>query len=240
MTEFLIEIAGIKVKIQAIHEYLKEFCADYLTEGQADITVSTSQADIEQERVYDRREKEQEGLTVHQFTDSYMETLAVYRKIVNQLIDHNILLFHGSVVAMDGVAYLFTAKSGTGKSTHTRLWRQEFGDRVIMVNDDKPLLKISEDGVLVCGTPWDGKHHLNTNCMVPLKSICILERGEDNQIRRLSASEALPMLMQQSHRPANLAKYLELMDRITGQVRFYRLCCNMDPQAAHVAYEGMQ
>ena len=240
MTEFLIEIAGIKVKIQSVHGYLKKFCADYLTDGKADITVCTSQADIEQEREYDRKEKEQEGLPVQQFTDSYMETLAVYRKIVNQLVDHDILLFHGSVVAMDGVAYLFTAKSGTGKSTHTRLWRQEFGERVIMVNDDKPLLKISEEGVLVCGTPWDGKHHLNTNCMVPLKAICILERGEDNQIQSLRAGEALPMLMQQSHRPGNLDKYLELMDRMTGRVQFYRLRCNMDPQAAHVAYEGMR
>lgn len=240
MTEFMIEIAGVKVQIEAIHQDTKDFCKDYLTQGQADISVSITQADIDQERIYDQKEKAQEGLPVQQFTDAYMETLAVYRKIVNKLVAHDILLFHGSVVAMDGVAYLFTAKSGTGKSTHTRLWRKAFGDRVIMVNDDKPLLKISKDGVLVCGTPWDGKHRLNTNCMVPLKTICILERGEDNQIRRISASEALPMLMQQSHRPGDLGKYMELIDMLTGNVQFYRLQCNMDPQAAYVAYEGMQ
>ena len=79
---------------------------------------------------------------------------------------------------MDGQAVLFTAKSGTGKSTHTKLWRDLFGERAVMVNDDKPLLRILKDGVLVCGTPWDGKHRLSTNCALPLKAICILERGK--------------------------------------------------------------
>ena len=240
MVEFVIEIAGVKVKIQAIHEYLKEFCKDYLVDGDADIAVAISQADIDMERVYDQREKALEGIPVRTYSDDYMETLAAYRKIVNKLVSYNILLFHGSVVAMDGQAYLFTAKSGTGKSTHTRLWRKEFGDRVVTVNDDKPLLKMSSDGVLVCGTPWDGKHRLNTNCMVPLKAICILERGVDNQIQGVLPAEALPMLMQQSHRPADIGKYMELMDLLTANVRFYRLRCNMDPQAAHVAYEGMR
>ena len=240
MTEFVIEIAGVKVHITSIYEETKDYCADYLSYGPADISVKIRQADIDMERQYDARERNMEGKPPLHFSDSYMETLAVYRKIVNQLVAHDILLFHGSVVSMDGVAYLFTAKSGTGKSTHTRLWRQEFGDKVVMVNDDKPLLKISKDGVLVCGTPWDGKHRLNTNCMVPLKAICILERGEENAICPVSANEALPMLLQQSHRPGDLGKYMELLDVLTGTVRFYRLRCNMDPQAAHVAYEGMK
>lgn len=240
MVEFKIELAGIKVNIQAIHEYTKDFCVDYLTEGQTDISVCITQADIEQERANDLKEKQLEGKPVHSFSDAYMETLAVYRKIVNQIAAHDILLFHGSVVAVDGVAYLFTAKSGTGKSTHTRLWRREFGDRAIMVNDDKPLLKIAEEGVLVCGTPWDGKHRLNTNCMLPLKAICILERGEENRIQPVSAAEALPMLMQQSHRPHDLGRYMELLDRLTRKVNFYRMQCNMDPQAAHMAYEAMK
>ena len=239
MTEFIIEIAGVKVQIRALYEKTRDYCADYLSEGCADISVQISQADIDAERQYDARERAMEGKPQMDFSDAYLEPLAVYRKIVNQLVEHNILLFHGSVVSMDNRAYLFTAKSGTGKSTHTRLWRQEFGEKVIMVNDDKPLLKISPEGVLVCGTPWDGKHRLNTNCMVPLKAICVLERGAENQIRAISPKEALPMLMQQSHRPNDLGKYMELLDTMTGTLAFYRMQCNMDPQAAHVAYEGM-
>ena len=240
MTQFVIEIAGVKVQIQALYRETKDYCADYLAEGPADLSVQICQADIDMERQFDARERDMEGKPAANFADSYMETLAVYRKIVNQLVAYDILLFHGSVVAMDGVAYLFTAKSGTGKSTHTRLWRQEFGNKVIMVNDDKPLLKIMPEGVLVCGTPWDGKHRLNTNCMVPLKAICVLERGEENRIQKITPKDALPVLMQQSHRPADLGKYMELLDVMAGKLAFYRMHCNMDPQAAHMAYEYMK
>ena len=240
MTEFIIDIAGVKVHIEALYEASKDYCVDYLCDGPADISVKIRQADIDMERQYDAKERDLEGKAPIRFSDSYMETLAVYRKIVNQLVAHDILLFHGSVVSVDGVAYLFTAKSGTGKSTHTRLWRKVFGEKVVMVNDDKPLLKILKDGVLVCGTPWDGKHRLNTNCIVPLRAICILERGEKNEISTVSAKEALPMLLQQSHRPGDLGKYMELLDILTGAVSFYRLHCNMDPEAAHVAYNAMK
>ena len=240
MTAFTIEVAGVKIHIESIYEQTRDYCEDYLCQGPADISVKITQADIDMERRYDARERNLEGKPSVHFSDAYMETLAVYRKIVNQLITHDILLFHGSVVSMDGVAYLFTAKSGTGKSTHTRLWRQEFGEKAVMVNDDKPLLKISRDAVLVCGTPWDGKHRLNTNCMVALKAICILERGERNEIFPVSAKEALPMLLQQSHRPGDIGKYMELLDTMTGAVNFYRLHCNMDPEAAHVAYNAMK
>lgn len=240
MTEFTIAIAGVCVQVRAIYKHTMAFCWEYLTEDAPDFTVEMEQEDISRERELSAREDAMEGIPVRQFTDHQLETTALYRKIVNRLIDHDILLFHGSVVAVDGAGYLFTAKSGTGKSTHTKLWRELFGDRAVMINDDKPLLKLSQDGVLVCGTPWDGKHKLNTNCMVPLKAICVLERAQENHIAQISASEALPMLMQQSHRPGNLLKYMELLDQLTKHIRFYRLQCNMDISAAKLAYEGMQ
>ena len=88
-----------------------------------------------------------------------------------------------------------------------------------------------------------GKHRLGANIGVPLKAICILERGEENSIHPISAREALPMLMQQSQRPQkpqNLSKYLELIDKLTERVEFYCLRCNMTPEAAQVAYEAMK
>jgi hypothetical protein len=111
-----------------------------------------------------------------------------------------------------------------------------------MVNDDKPLLRIMDDHVLVCGTPWNGKHRLGNDMCVPLKGICILSRAEENQIRQISAAEAMPMLIQQSHRPkdpAKLAKVLELLEKMTKRTGLYALGCNLDPQAAMVAYNGM-
>ena len=154
----------------------------------------------------------------------------------------DILLMHGAVVAVDGQAYLFTAKSGTGKTTHTRLWMQQFGDRAVMVNGDKPLLHITNEGVTVYGTPWDGKEHLSTNTFCSLKALCILTRSETNHIERISKKEALPMLCQQVYRPeapAMLAKMLALVDRLGSSVPLYRLGCNMEPEAALVAYHGM-
>ena len=152
------------------------------------------------------------------------------------------LVFHGSVVAVDGQGYLFTAKSGTGKSTHTRFWRQVFGDRAVMVNDDKPFLRFTEEGVLVCGSPWSGKHGLDTNITVPLKAVCILERDPENHIRPIAARDALFMLLQQSNRPLDktlMPKYLELVDRLAAGTRFWRMECNLDPEAARVAHEAM-
>ena len=130
---------------------------------------------------------------MREHAEPYLETLAVYRKLAQLLVQDDILLMHGAVVAVDGQAYLFTAQSGTGKTTHTRLWMQQFGDRAVMVNGDKPLLHITNEGVTVYGTPWDGKEHLSTNTSCPLKALCILTRSETNHIERISKKEALSL-----------------------------------------------
>ena len=232
MTEFMIEVAGCRVAVSALYENTRNFCSDYLCDGTPDFSVELTEEDLAEER---KRSEE-----VH--TDLYLETIALQRKLTEVLFSRNILLFHGSAVAVDGACYIFTAKSGTGKSTHTRFWREVFGERAVMVNDDKPFLSISKEGITVCGTPWNGKHHLGTNIQVPLKAICILERGEKNRIEAITAKEALPILLQQSHRPGNprwMGKYLDLLDGLANGTAFYWLQCNMSPEAALVAYRTM-
>lgn len=229
--------------IRSVCDTFLPFFKDYLTDAPADIQVITSMDDIVYERNRAAREDRLEGIPLRRFPDQYLETLAIYRKIAVEMLRHDTLLFHGSAISVDGEGFLFTAKSGTGKSTHTRLWREMFGDRAVMVNDDKPLLKIEDDRVMVCGTPWNGKHCLGTNIMVPLKGLCILTRAEENHIQRISASEAMPMLLQQSFRPADpvaVAKLLGLLEKMAQRVGLYRLGCNMDPEAAAVAYQGMK
>lgn len=236
------KIAEQVVQITSVFETVHTLCRDYAWDGEADFTVVTNPQDIVFERIKSAREDEVEGIPTRHFTDSYLETLAVYRKIARHMLTCDTLLFHGSAIAVDGEVVLFTAKSGTGKSTHTKLWRETFGDRAVMVNDDKPLLRITQDGVWVCGTPWDGKHRLSTNCMLPLKAICVLERGERNVITPISAQEMLPMLLQQSYRPeeaSTTAQLLQVLDKLTKKTSFYRLACNMDLSAAQVAYDGI-
>ena len=243
MADFTISLAGFCVEINSIFETTRTFCRDYLCEGTPEFSVTISPKDITFEREKSEKEDFLEGIPVRQFPDEYLETLAVYRKICAKLLERETLLFHGYAVEVDGVAYLFTAKSGTGKSTHTALWRQVFGDRAVMINDDKPLLKLTSDGVLVCGTPWNGKHGLGCNKMVPLKTICILERAKQNTIAPVDAAEALPMLMQQSFRtgtPNGTVLLFDILDKLTKRIQLYRLGCNMDPQAAVVSYEGMK
>lgn len=241
-TPFSIKLADTVIRIEPVFEYIREYCRDYITEEQASFTVRTEPGDITFERESSAKEAEREGRVDGIYSDAYLETLAVYRNIAERMLAYDTLLFHGSVIAVDGAGYLFTAKSGTGKSTHTRLWRERFGNRAVMVNDDKPLLKVTEDSVIAYGTPWDGKHRLSTNCSVPLKAICILTRSEENHIEEISPGEAYQMLLQQTYRPKNgafMLQTLELIDRVMKNIRFYRLGCNMSPEAARVAFEGM-
>ena len=238
-----VKFAEKTVEIKSVYEKVLQYCAGYESENATDFSVETNEEDIEKEKEITRSEYEFEGKPVPVFSEWAYESTAVYRKIAEKMPDYDSFVFHGSVIAVDGEGYLFTAKSGTGKSTHTRLWREYFGEKAVMVNDDKPIIKVTDDGVTVYGTPYNGKHRLGTNISVPLKAICILERGEKNEIVRIGKSEAYAMLLQQVYRPKDslqMAKTLRLIDEMADSVRLYRLACNMDIEAAKVAYGTMK
>lgn len=235
-------LADVAIRIDSQYEEVQQMCADYRTDRSPVVAVSTTMEEIAEESVTSDHQRELEGLPPCHFPASYLETLTVYRKIALALLPMGVMLMHGSVIAVDGQAYMFTALSGTGKSTHVALWRRLFGSRAVMVNDDKPLVRITDQEVLVYGTPWDGKHHLSNNIAVPLKALVVLCRGKQNEIHPLSAQEAFPTLLQQSFRtedPLVTMQALRLLGQLSQQVAFYQLHCNMDPEAAQVAYNGM-
>lgn len=240
---FTLKLLDKNIRITALYDYIREYCHNYLTDSDSiDFEIVVNEGDIEYERKRSAAEDKKEGVPTRNFRDEYLETLAVYRKIAEKMLDYDTVLFHGSAVAVDGAAYLFTAKSGTGKSTHTRLWREYLGERAVMINDDKPLISLSESGIMVYGTPWDGKHRLNTNMGASLKAICILERAEENSIEEITASAAYNMLVQQTYKPkgaAKLIKTLQLIDKLSENVKLYRLGCNMAIQAAEISYKKM-
>ncbi len=243
MYNLKIKLCGKNIQASCIYESTAEYCKDYLSDfEEADISLIISPFDIAAEEKKFERERELEGLSNVSADKEELERLALYRKIAAGLIDYNIILFHGSAIAVDGVAYLFTAKSGTGKSTHTRLWRKLFGDRAVMVNDDKPLIEISDNGVLIYGTPWNGKHRLSTNMSAPLRAICILERAEQNNIIKLEPRSEFAKILSQTYRnndPLFMKKTLSLLDKMLSKLSLYKLGCNMDPEAAIVSYNGM-
>ena len=243
MCEFLMQIAGRRVAVTCTFEQTRDFCKDYLAEdGPVDFSVQVLRDDVYAELERSKVEAELEGIPFVKFSAYDYEQSALYRKLAEKLLEYDTLLFHGSAISVDGEAYLFTATSGTGKSTHTGLWRQTFGDRAVMVNDDKPLLRMVDGQVYVCGTPWNGKHGLGTKITVPLKGLCILERATENSIHPVTLQQVLPLLMQQSFRPRNPASVhlvLNLLTKLSESTGLYRLGCNMDPEAATVAYQGM-
>ncbi len=231
------------VEINSLYDEVHRLCEGYECDEVADFVVTIAESDIAYEREKSAKEQEIQGEAVIDYPDSYLETLAVYRKIAEEMVKYNTILFHGSVVAVDGEGYLFTAKSGTGKSTHTRLWRELFGERAVMINDDKPLINVTDKGATVYGTPWNGKHRLGMNACVPLRAICVLERGINNHIERVDKKSVYSMLLQQTYRPKEaglMIKLLTLVDKLSANVGLYRLGCNMDIEAAKVAYAGMK
>ena len=237
MIENTYRISDKNILISSIHESVHSLCKDYLIASSDQITVDfevkTSQDDIDYERA-----KNTDG----EYSDGYLETLAVYRKISEKMIEFDTFLFHGSCIAIDGQGILFTAKSGVGKSTHAKNWCELFGDRVLMVNDDKPLIHVDDNQVTIYGTPYNGKHKRGSNISVPLKAICIIERDKQNSIKRISFKEAFPILLQQTYRPDNKELYasaINLIEKMSKQLNYYNLHCNMDIESAGVAYEGI-
>lgn len=228
---FNIEIAQKVIRINSMHSYIKEYCKDFLTEKTPDFAITITQSDIDNEKS-----------KIASSSESYLEILAVYRKISEIMPYFNTVLFHGSVIAVDGEGYMFTAKSGVGKSTHTRLWREYFGDRAFMVNDDKPMIMAENGKIFAFGTPWNGKHKLSKNCKIPLKAICYLNRDNTNHIEEISDKEIYPILLQQSYRPDDTKAYvksLKIIDEILTSCKFYKLGCNISTEAVEVAYNGM-
>ena len=242
MVQFTITVAGISAEIHALYSSTKTFCQDYLSNDVPLFSVTITQQDIDYERNKSEKESRLTGNPVLHYKDSYLETLAVYRKLTEKLLHYHIILFHGAVLTMEEKAYLFTAPSGTGKTTHIHLWKQVFGNSVSILNGDKPLLKITQDGIFACGTPWQGKENEGENRIVPLKAICILERSETNRIESMTFSQAFPVLLQQTYRPTKTEAFIKTMKLIRElhQVDLYRLGCNMNSEAAEVAYVGMQ
>ena len=238
------KIADKIIEIDSLYTRVHEYCKDYLVPDQAfDFSVKTTPEDIVYERERNERTAELEGRRKYNSSDEYLEELAVYRKIAEKMPDYDTFLFHGSCVAVDNEAYLFAAVSGTGKSTHARLWREYLGERAVMVNDDKPLIRVNDSGVTVFGTPYNGKHRLGSNISVPLKAVCILTRDETNHIEKITKQQAYATLLQQTYRPADplqLAKTMSLLDRLSDRVKLYLLGCNMDIEAAKISYEGMR
>ena len=242
MANFNLKIAGHTANITSLFESTPQYFRPYLTEDSAEFSVAVTKENIDFEQADLLEEALRDGFRPRVFTDPFLERAAIQRAFAEFLFDYDILLFHGSAIAVDSEGYLFTAHSGTGKSTHTRLWKQVFGDRAVMVNDDKPFLELTAQNVILHGSPWSGKHGLDANISVPLKGLCHLERGEENRIVSISPEAILPTLRKQAYQPLDCNKhmrFLELTAKLSQHVSLWNMACNKNPDAAELAYSAM-
>ena len=228
----LLEIAGLVIDVKNKYKYFEMMSSDFITSGKkADFTVEVPE-DVLKKAVSDNPE----------YSDEYIEALEIYRIICKKMLKYDAMLMHCAAISVDNKAYLFTAVSGTGKTTHISLWKKKFKERCIVVNGDKPILRLIDGTFYACGTPWRGKENYGENIMVPIKAICILERGEENFIKKIAPYDAISTVITQTLRTNDMDemdKMLSLTDKLLEKIPFYRLKCNMNDDAADVSYNGM-
>ncbi|MBQ9773211.1 MAG: hypothetical protein IJW30_00935 [Clostridia bacterium] len=229
---FVIELAGVRIGIDNRYPYIERQCRAFLADGQdAAFVVRVSSDEILEEANHG------------EFPEWYCESICAYRRICEELAAYNVFLMHSSVVEVDGYAYAFCAKSGVGKSTHTRLWLKNVPNARVL-NGDKPLFRLEADGSLTAfGTPWNGKENWGENISAPLAAVCFIERGEQNSIRAASDDEIISRVVHQLYlRGArqSVEQRLVLMDALVRAVPYYVLACTISDEAACLAYETMK
>lgn len=169
---------------------------------------------------------------------SFMLTGIAFR---NNIIHDNGIVIHSSSISWNGKGLLFTAPSGTGKSTHVRLWEKYFENAVTVVNDDTPAIRIIDDIPVLCGTPWSGSSDKFTDDKVPLHAIVILEQALQNSIRKLSLPEALPRLMPRCFLPYFDEELMEKASMVIGKlvstIPVYFLQCRPDKEAMELVHK---
>ncbi len=156
-------------------------------------------------------------------------------------IRHNCINIHSSSIAYNGMGVLFSAPSGTGKSTHTGLWQKHYPGTVI-INDDLPLISVGDD-VKICGTCWCGTSGVNTNVTVPLAAVVFLRRGAENKITRLGAVQSLRYLIDEIFKspvPEIAEKQFDLIGGILQKVPAYLLECNISAEAVETVKEVLE
>ena len=250
---FTVNFSDLNIEINTEFNYTYKFCRDYLSDSKADFSVSPSSEEIDAE------------IEVSDFNPSrgYAESICVYRKIADMLPFYNRMVFHGAVISYDNNGYIFTAPSGTGKTTHISLW-QKYLNGVEIVNGDKPILRIENGKVTAYSTPYAGKEGYQNHSSIEIKGICIIHRlpsspsprGEggplavdevENEtpkpnIRRVKTSEFLTEMLAQMYMPPEqeaTVKTLDMLDTLVRSIPVYILECDISEEAVKTSFEAL-
>ena len=229
----LYKLAELFIEFHNRYDFLAKQCSEYLYEESAspELVVCVTDEDLCRERNYSPEIC---------YSAGYLESICAYRKLCLQLPEYDALLMHGSVIDFDGRGIAFLARSGVGKTTHTMLWKQVYGNRVRVINGDKPIVRILEGIPYAFGTPWAGKENLQCNARVPLTDICLIERSTENRVFQIQPEECLSAVMQQiliPSEPMMAVKTLQLLDTLLATCRVWVIQCNISQEAAILAHD---
>ena len=223
------EIAGMKVEMEPRYARLKKQSEPYISSGSPIMHVTSDPYD-------------EAHVVMENPSEEELEYICCSSAFCRGIIPYGRFFLHASAVVYEGEAYLFSAPSGTGKSTHTALWRERFPESYIL-NDDKPVILPEKEQITVWGTPFAGKTNLQVNRGVPLKGICFLQQGIENQIRQLTEAQALALLLNNTYRPKENDKMnllLDMMEQVVTQIKSYEMSCNRELEAAELSYKVMK
>lgn len=227
-------IAEMNIAVQARFEETYRYMAEFLTDSdEYELYIEPTDEMI--------RYEAQLGEEIHGASGSMYicEAVAILRVICDYIIDKGGFFLHCSCLKYKDEAIIFTAPSGTGKSTHAALWRKHFGSEVTMINDDKPLVREKNGRFIIYGTPWNGKHGIGENTCAPVRAIVFLSQAKENHAAPISPVEALTLLLQQTVLPsekAQLSALLDMLGRMIETVPVYRLSCNISDEAVTTIY----
>jgi len=207
----------------------------HIENGVADVIISASKSDLEEEiKIADEND-----------ISAKIERAAIHRKFAEWLPLHNAFVLHSAVIDVDGEGVAFAAHSGTGKTTHMMLWQKLLGDRLTIVNGDKPIVRFFDDEPAIpyaYGTPWNGKERLGCNMRTPVKHICFIVRSETNFVEPMEASEIIDLIFNQVYMPKDpmaVLNTMQLINRFIGSCKLWKIHCNMDISAAETAYNTL-
>lgn len=240
---FIIEMAELKILIENKYSYVKEQCMDYIdTPNNSNVCNIDNKDYAFSVTVTDEEIMQERDAAAYPHSLGYCESICIYRQISSKILDYEGFVLHASIVEVDGKAYAFAAKSGTGKSTHTALWTEYFKDRARIINGDKPILRYIDGEFRAYGTPWCGKENLQVNASSPVKAVCFIERGITNRIHKISDSEIIDRLFHQIILPQDehdVNHFFCILNEMCRKIPFYVLQCNISREAVITAYNGI-
>ncbi len=236
MINFDFKIADFNVTfetdIPCLDKILKEYHYDF---EKSDIVLNVSDEQIKYEEVV------YEAEIVKGYATTF-KIAAFFRELGEKIPNKNAFVLHSACFDVNGVGVAFAAHSGTGKTTHMGLWQKHLGDKMVVVNGDKPIVRFFDDEPetpYAYGTPWNGKEHLGCNMRTKLQHICFIERSKTNFVEPMKKEDAIERIFNQVYMPKDpvaVVNTMKLIDRLLSCCKLWTIHCNMEDEAAEVAY----